>query len=204
MQRVNNYLIQAQKARALFLTYNQQKLIDKLHLPNDETYLYPVFLGKQYRIHRTNGDISRLEKNVWIDGNTFEESLTLLDLLCDSKENRFLSGKLKNQLAFGHQFHQNLLEEERNPLAEAIQEKTQLFCEVCQSLGGTRIDLADLAYSFEVFDGLPLAILFWEGDEEFAPRVRFYWDENANMYIRYETMYYAVNLLTSWIMAEMK
>ena len=54
---------------------------------------------------------------------------------------------------------------------------------------------ADLSFSFEVFDALPLAIQFWHGDDEFAPRLRYLWDENAKMYIRYETMYFAVGLL---------
>ena len=33
--------------------------------------------------------------------------------------------------------------------------------------------------------------------EDFPAALRYYWDENALMYIRYETMYYAVDLLRS-------
>ena len=47
----------------------------------------------------------------------------------------------------------------------------------------------------ERFDGLRIGVLFWAGDEEFLPRLRYLWDENAKQYIRYETMYFAVNLL---------
>ena len=45
------------------------------------------------------------------------------------------------------------------------------------------------------FDGLPIVIQLWLGDEEFPPSLRFLWDENALMYLRYETMYYAKGLL---------
>ena len=76
-----------------------------------------------------------------------------------------------------------------------IQTRPEAFRKACEALGGTSVSGADIAYSFPVFDGLPLALFFWEGDEEFTPRIRYFWDENALMYIRYETMYYAVHLL---------
>ena len=41
----------------------------------------------------------------------------------------------------------------------------------------------------------PKKTLLRLGDEEFPPGLRFLWDENALMYIRYETMYYAKGLL---------
>ena len=52
-----------------------------------------------------------------------------------------------------------------------------------------------MGYAVELFDGLKIGILFWAGDEEFTPRFRYLWDENADQYIRYETMFYAVDLL---------
>ena len=52
-----------------------------------------------------------------------------------------------------------------------------------------------MGYAVELFDGLKIGILFWAGDEEFTPRFCYLWDENADQYIRYETMFYAVDLL---------
>lgn len=202
MARVNNYLIQAQQAKALFLRYDQQKLIEKLKLRSDEQYLYVNLLCKLYRINRTTGDLERQEE-AWVDANTFEEVLTLMDLVCDSRPDRYLSCRWKNMLSFGHMFHQNLLEE-RNPFAEMIQENQEAFRRACTALGGKPLPNGDIAYAFEVFDGLPIAIQFWEGDEEFPPSVRYMWDENALMYLRYETMYYAVNLLKERIDKQMQ
>ena len=62
----------------------------------------------------------------------------------------------------------------------------------------------DLGYAAELFDGLRIGIQFWFGDEEFFPRVRYLWDENALQYLRYETMYFAVSLLRRRIGEEMK
>ena len=111
MARINNYLIQAQQAKARFLTYDQEKLIRKFNLQADDAFLYMTLLYKQYRLSRTTGDLERLEGESWQDANTFEELLTLLDLLCDSRDDRWLTNRWQNMQTFGLQFHQNLLEE---------------------------------------------------------------------------------------------
>jgi hypothetical protein len=195
MGKVNNYLIQAQQAKARFLTYDQQALIRKFRLQADEDYLYVKFLCKPYRISRTTGDVEFREGERWLDGNTFAEVMTLLDLLCDSREDRWISGRWKNMQAFGMQFHQNLLEDVRDPVAECFDRDPERLIRACTALGAEKISGGDYGFAVELFDGLKIGILFWHGDEEFLPRIRFLWDENAKMYIRYETMFYAVGLL---------
>ena len=61
-------------------------------------------------------------------------------------------------------------------------------------MSGRPIKGADIGYAIEVFDGLEIGIQFWHGDDEFYPRLRYLWDENATMYIRYETMHYFLPL----------
>ena len=195
MARVNNYLIQAQQAKTRFLTYDQQKLIRKFDLQFDEQYLYVNLLCKQYRIDRVTGDLQRRDGAVWNDGNTYEEVMTLLDLLCDSRDDRCLAHSWQNMQTFGLQFHQNLLEERRDPTAERVDRNPQLLHRAAKALGAEAIAGGDIGYAFELFDGLKIGLLFWHGDDEFLPRIRYLWDANAKQYIRYETMYFAVDLL---------
>ena len=203
MARTDNYLKQAAQAKAYFLTYDQEALIRKLNLAYDEDYLYPVFFSQTYRLSRKTGDLARQGKHGWEDANTHSEVMALLDLICDSREDRFVSGKWKDMAQFGHAFHQNLLEE-RDPLAEACQEKPQVFRRWCEALGGKPMPTGDIAYSIEVFDGLPLMIQLWFGDEDFPARARLLWDENALMYLKYETMYFAREVLLSRLKQEME
>lgn len=139
--------------------------------------------------------MQRLTDKGWVDGNSFEEVMTLLDLICDSRENRYISGRWKNMQAFGLMFHQNLLEDAKDPWAEKFQNDPERLRRACLRLGGTPLPNGDVAYAVELFDGLCIAVQLWFGDEEFPPNLRFLWDENANMYIRYETMYFARHLL---------
>ena len=195
MTRKNNYLIQAQQAKARFLTYDQEKLIRKFGLQCDAQYLYIDLLCKPYRLNRVSGDLQRLHGEEWIDGNTYEEVMTLLDLLCDSRDDRRLAHSWQNMQSFGLQFHQNLLEEARDPFAMKIDTDPMWLHRAAETLGAEKISGGDFGYAFELFDGLKIGLLFWHGDDEFAPRVRYLWDANAKQYIRYETMYFAVDLL---------
>ena len=191
----DNYAIQAAQAKQRFLGYDQQKLIRKLKLNADDLYLYPVLLGSTYRLSRTNGDLERLAGDTWVDANTFAEIMTILDLVCDSREDRFLVHRWKNMPDFGLMFHRSLLEDARDPWAERFNADPESLRRACLAMGGTPLPQGDVAYAIELFDSLSIGIQLWLGDEEFPPSLRFLWDENALMYIRYETMYYARGLL---------
>ena len=104
---------------------------------------------------------------------------------------------------FGLMFHRNLLEDARDPWAERIDREPEAFRRACEGLGGIAVPGADIGYGIELFDGLRIGIQFWYGDEEFLPRVRYLWDENATQYLRYETMHFAIGLLRQRIGEEM-
>ena len=105
---------------------------------------------------------------------------------------------------FGRAFHQNLLEDARDPWAELFQSEPDRFRQACEALGGKKLPTGDIAYAIELFDGLPIAVQLWLGDEEFPPRLRLLWDENALMYLKYETMWFAVGMLKQRITDIMK
>ena len=195
MERVDNYLLQAQQAKRYFLRYDQNALIAKLDLKADDKYLYVNLLCEPYRIRRNSGDMERCHRGTWVDANSHGEVMTILDLVCDSRPDRFVTGRWKIMQAFGMRFHSGLLEKERDPWALRFDRDPESLHRACLALGGREIPGADISYSMEFFDGLPLCIQFWHGDEEFSPRLRYLWDENADRWLKYETMYFALNLL---------
>ena len=174
-----------------------------MHLYADEGYLYVTMLSRPYRIEKHTGNIEKEAASGWEAADSYEEIMTLLDLVCDSKENRFLTGKWKNMTDFGLMFHRNLLENKTDPVAEKFQTEQESFRKACVSLGGTPLPVGDIAYAIEFFDGLSVLVQLWFGDEEFPACLRFLWDENALMYIKYETMYFAKELLLREIEAHM-
>ena len=203
MARTNNYLIQAMQAKQRFLTYDQNRLIQKLQLPHDGNHLYVTLLRRRYRIERSTGDMEKEAAAGWKAADSFEEIMTLLDLVCDSKENRFLTGRWKNLTDFGLMFHRSLLEGKADPWAEKFQADPERFRKACLALGGKPFPQGDLAFVMELFDGLSILVQLWFGDEEFPAAIRFLWDENALMYLKYETMHFAKGLLLDKISERM-
>ena len=192
----DNYKIQFQNAQKFFLTYDQEKLIQKFRLNFDADYLYMTMYGSPYRLCRHTGNLVKF-KEEWVDANTFGEVMTLLDILCDSREDRHLTGKWMSTQMFGKYFHSGLLEPTFDELADAFDKNPGALEKACKALGGRPIKGGDEAWAVEVMDGLEIGIFFWHADEEFPAQIRFFWDENALMYIKYETMHYTLGYLRS-------
>lgn len=203
-ERINNYDIQLAQAKKCFLSYDQQELISRCRLRYDETYLYTRFLAQNYRIHRATGDMERFGQDSWVDGNSFGEVMTILDWLCDSRADRYITGRWVNIVTQAHYFHRNLQEDGRDSNAELFDREPDAFRRACLALGGEEQPGADIGYAIELVDGLKILVRLWHGDEEFPPRLRCLWDENALRYIRYETTWYAVGLLMERIKEKMK
>lgn len=195
MEREGNYTIQANQAKAHFLSYDQEGLRRKLGLRMDGSWLYTALFGIPYRIHRKTAFIERCRNGLWHDANSYEEVMTLLDLVCDSREDRRPSGEWKSMQSFGHQFHRSLLEDGVDPWAERFARDPEGFARACRALGGAPLKQGDAAFAIEAFDGLRVGIQLWIGDEEFPSRLKVMWDSNALQYLRYETMYFAKAVL---------
>jgi len=200
---MNNYDIQLLQGKKRFLTYDQQELIRRCHLKFDETYFYIRFLAEDYRICRSSGDMERLHGGEWTDGNSFAEVMTILDWLCDSKPERYITGRWVNIVTQGHYFHRGLQEEKDDPDADLFDKNPTAFASACEKLKGEKLPGADVGYAIELLDGLRIFVQLWHGDEEFKPRLRCLWDENVSQYLRYETTWYAVGLLMKRIRENM-
>lgn len=202
-ERRNNYAIAAAQARRRFPGYDHSALARKLGVRLDGEYLYPEMLRLPYRICRSTGDISRLEDGVWTLTEGFNECLTLLDLVCDSREDRCISGRWKSMGSFAFQFHTPLLEGS-DPCAQTLQAYPAAFDAACRGLHGEKHPLGDCSYVFPLFEGLGVLLKLTWGDDEFPAGLHWFWDENALQYLRYETMHYATGMIRARIAEKMR
>jgi hypothetical protein len=198
---MDNYKLQMEQARRTFLTYDHRALARKLYQEPVGPWLQAALFGQAYRISRETGIIEKWEGQ-WVPAEGFGETMTLLDLVCDSREDRFVLGRYKSLVDFGLMLHRQLLEED--PWAKWFQDRFSDFCEACRSLGGKPFPKGDGAFVFRIFEELTVVVQLWLGDEEFPPSLRILWDENALMYLRYETMHYAKGLLLQKIRKAME
>ncbi len=200
IQQVSNYDKQSEDARGIFLTLDQEHIIQKLDLPHDADFLYLQMLDEAFRISRKTGEVEKTlaadaanAKAVWEREKTFETVMTLYDLLGYSKEHRCLSGEwcpVNALQVVGGPGTDSLY----SSYAEFYSGKVDALNEACRKIGGQKLAVpasADANYQVQVFPFFPAVFQFWDGDEEFPPKVSVLWDRNALSYLHFETIYYA-------------
>lgn len=198
-QRQGNYQIMAEHARALFLKEDQDKLIQKFHLKADNSYLYLRFLDGIYRIERNSGYIQKTTDNeLYTADNDFHTAMSIFDYLCWSREDRQLSGQWISMQNIGHSYHNKLMEGDGSSFkkwADQFAEHTEKLKEACEHLNGYKMPVGDVSYIIPLFDELPVYFQFWDGDDEFPPKLFTLWDANTQQYVHYETLYYILPML---------
>ena len=57
------------------------------------------------------------------------------------------------------------------------------FRQACGKLGGTPLALGDAAFSFQITPAVPVAVLYWQGDEEFPPETKLLFDRTIERHL---------------------
>lgn len=188
---MDNYERALEYARSLFLKWDQEHMISRCRLRSDGTYLYLNFLGDPWRVERSSG-IAQCLAGAPADAN-FSQGLSIYDYLCRKEALPPLSGHFCPVNSLPHvaqsnpsttDFHQRH--------ADFLQEHLPALQEALAQIGVAPFPQGDAACLFPVFDGFNAVFQFWEGDEDFPPSVRFLWDENAQGFLKYETLYYVM------------
>lgn len=194
LTRPDNYALQADFARRLFLERDQAAILAKSPVTADEANIHLTLLSQPYRVCRATGRIFRLEGD-WVPADSHGEVLTIFDWLCDARPHRCLSGIWKTTTSLGIGIHSGLLDHSAAALAKAIDGDPGSFVRACEALNGAPVSQCDLGFTVPFFPDLPVSIRFWHSDEEFPPQLTFLWDANTLLYLRYETTFYALGLL---------
>lgn len=188
----SNYTIMRNRMRGEFVKYDQEKMIRKFSLEQDETFIYIEFISRKYRIHRQNGVVEWSDDGFQTAAEAdYNESMTIYDVLCNSKEDCHLAGKFcPSSMLKGtvHSFGSggNLF----NKAAEEFDGKRKELEYACDILG-KRIDMnGDVAAELYPFPFLPMILQFWESDDEFPANIKFMFDENILDYMHFETTFF--------------
>jgi hypothetical protein len=71
------------------------------------------------------------------------------------------------------------------------------FKDAAEFLGGQPINLADISYRIPALPKVPLYYLFWEGDEEFEPRISVLFDRSVEKHLSADAIWGLVNLVSA-------
>lgn len=194
-KRRSNYEKTMTDMASVFLRYDQEAMIRRFGLAWDERSLFVTFVGRRYRVDRADGGVSWSEDGFRTETPAgHNEVMTLYDVLCHAGEAPALAGQWVNlnslspirggTLAKGTGFFEKA--------GAAFQGQGARLERACRALGGRRLEKGDVAYAIDLFPFLPLALRFWDADEDFPASLQIFTDKNILGYMRYETLMFAV------------
>lgn len=194
----SNYEISSRGARALFLRYDQERMIRAFRMNHDEQYLYLRFLSAPYRVDRKTGQVQKQTQGGWeAEKPGFEEIMSIYDYICNPNgpmipSGRWTSVQQMNRLRSGTKTLGTGLNERGESF---LMGKTREVAQACRELGGMPAPVGDAAFYLPVFEEMPVYFQFWDGDEDFPPKVQILWDENTLRCIHFETTFYITGYL---------
>ena len=171
-----------------FLAMDQNALIRRFCLEADENALYITYFSRKIRIDRKNGYISYVDFPEEVPG--FNTSITIYNMFHYAVENPRASGKLvafrevKRVYPFEAAYRQTILKEMEN-LFEGHTEEMRRGCE---RLNGRKMPQGDVGYILPVFPFLEIAVLFWDGDEEFPAQANMLFDSDITDFMHEENV----------------
>ena len=170
---MDNYDLQVDMAKEIFLVYDQERMTRKFRLDADDQYIYLTYLHTPCRISRTIGKIEEYTGNTWRECREYSTVMTIYDLLCYHKGETLppLSGQW---CTVGTFIVTGITETDTYTkiAAKIFDGRLDMLKKACESLGGVlqpSMAGADLTCQFPVTPFFPVLLQFWEGDEEFSP-----------------------------------
>lgn len=191
---MDNYDLQVDIAKGIFLEHDQQQMIRKFRLEADDQYIYLTYLNTPCRISRHTGGVEECVENRWQECREYSTVMTIYDLLCYHKGEN--APELAGQwCTVGTFIVAGITQTEgyTRKYAKFFDGRLEALEKACQRLGGVvqpSMAGADLTCKFSVTQFFSVLVQFWEGDEEFPPKLLILWDRNADQFMHFETTFY--------------
>ena len=191
---MSNYDKQVDIGRELFLRYDQEKLAAKYGLCMDEEYLYISYLSGDFRIHRKTAAVEEKKEEGFRECREYSVVMTIYDMLCHNTDTVLppLSGEWTPVGSFAAAGASPDTNRFVQSFADVFSGHVKELSRACELLGELkpRMAGADVTARIDAFPFFPVLFQFWEGDEDFSPKVRLLWDKRTMRFLHFETTYF--------------
>ena len=207
-QPVSNYDLQVDIAKRIFMEYDHKRLIRKFGLEANDSWIYLTYLNIPCRISRENGCIEEFIDAGWRECRSYDTVMTIYDILCYHKGD--VAPALSEQwCTVGNFIVTGITQADgfARKYAELFDGHLAQFKAACEQMGGEilpRMAGADLTCRFWATPFFPVLLQFWEGDEDFPPKLMLLWDSNTPSFLHFETTFYLQGDLLERLMHRFK
>ncbi len=133
--------------------------------------------GDDYLISPHEHAVKRVTNNMPAPGDIL--NFFIVHYLLHSKEseiqNEWISEK---QIPGGDLFFNVSHEIPTSLISDKYGNDIEGFKRKCEELQGIPLDMADASYRFNITPRIPVAVLFWDGDEDFPPESKMLFDKS--------------------------
>lgn len=190
----SNYDLQVDIGKKLFLEYDQERMIRKFDLQADESWIRLTYLNTPCQICRADGHIEEYRGGKWRQCGDYGTVMTVYDLLCYHKGTN-LPALAGQWCSVGNFVVTGVTDTEAftGKYAKKISGRLDALKTACECLGGElqpSMAGADVTCRFAVISFFPVLLQFWEGDDEFPPKLMLLWDRNTDSFLHFETTFY--------------
>lgn len=63
------------------------------------------------------------------------------------------------------------------------------FCKRCEELDGIKLEMADSSYQFDITPDIPIAVLYWVGDEDFPAEAKILFDRSISEHLTLDIVF---------------
>ena len=195
-------------------------MLRRIPLRYDNKYLYISMLDAEMRVSRETGqaEVKTEEpagRRMYVQHSSAETEcrdiaaeyevcvdyatvMTVYDVLCYSEEIPVLSGMWCPLNSLQVTLSNPDADLFTRKYAGVFSGKIRELREACIRIGGTEPSVtahADVCWQFDIFPFFPVQFRFWDGDDEFEPKIQLLWDKNSLKFMHFETLYYVMGIL---------
>ena len=170
------------------------------YLSDKENYIIKL-LNAEYTVNLIDKKIYSSNENSPVKPATFLEELCLLAYLINAKEippaNKLVRAE---SLPGGQFFFRGIHKLPSEKLEKVFGTNPQALLQASEQFNAQKCEYGDVSVSLFILPRLPLTIVIWRGDEEFAARASILFDQTAGAQMPLDALLAAVNLTVDGLM----
>jgi len=142
------------------------------------------YLNRSYQITLPDIDISLIDSQQEVP---IRDKILMLHYLTSAKgvplSNKLIAYK---ELPEGASYSPTFAKRAIKPLLDYFGKEPRLLLDVAQKLGGNKAEYGDVAVTINAFSYVPITLVLWQGDEEFAPEGSILFNSTISDYLSNE------------------
>lgn len=139
------------------------------------------YLNRSYQITLPDIDISLIDSQQEVP---IRDKILMLHYLTSAKgvplSNKLIAYK---ELPEGASYSPTFAKRAIKPLLDYFGKEPRLLLDVAQKLGGNKAEYGDVAVTINAFSYVPITLVLWQGDEEFAPEGSILFNSTISDYL---------------------